>query len=294
MTWSVFKRHAGLLLVAALALVVSVIWLQVHAAQPPNVLTVAVLDIGQGDAIFIESPTGKQVLVDSGPDNSVLNALSQVMPITDRSIDVLIETHPDADHIGGYMSVLERYEVGMFLEPGIAKDSTTAKSLEAAIDEHGVARYVARRGMVIDLGGGAELDILYPDHDVSRVNPNLANNGGIVMHLVYGETSMLLTADVDSSVEDTLLVLDAQDPAIELDSDILKVGHHGSKYSSEDVFLKAVSPAVALISVGAHNTYGHPTKEALGRLQAEGVEVHRTDQEGTIIYVSNGQEFVRK
>lgn len=282
-----YARYAPLLFVALLALVCAGIWIAVVSQTPHGVLTFALLDIGQGDALYIESPTGQQVLVDSGPDSSVLGQLPHVMPLFDRSIDVAIETHPDADHIGGFTDVLSRYTVGAFIEPGIYKDNQTNDALEKAIGDEHVPRYIARRGMRIDIGGGAYLQVLSPDRDVTHMNPNVDNDGGIVMRLVYGSTTALLTADVDSDIEDRLLAEDGTS----LKSDILKVPHHGSRTSSESAFIAAVSPQVAAISVGAHNKYGHPNLETLARYAANNIPVVRTDQSGTIVFESDGEKF---
>ena len=149
--------------------------------------------------------------------------------------------------------------------------------------------------MWLDLGGlpgqgRARLEILFPDFDVSHIDQKADNDGGIVAHLVYGKTSVLLTADTSTVVEDHLMQIS---PASDLKSDILKVGHHGSRFSSEDAYVTEVDPSIAIISVGAHNTYGHPTKQTLDTLASHNIEVHRTDQEGTLVFTSDGQMFTR-
>lgn len=264
-------------------------WSVVYAETPRQggTLVLAVLDVGQGDALFVESPTGVQVLVDAGPDGSVLRKLPEVMPALDRSLDAIIATHPDADHIGGFAEVLERYEVGAYIAPGIPKDTATAQHLEAAVEERRIPRILARRGMTLELGGGAVLEVLYPDYDVSSLPGEKANEGGIVARVRYGESEALLMADVGKGVEARLLALEGAG----LESDVLKVGHHGSKYSSGEAFVAAVSPEVALISVGAGNSYGHPTLQTLGVLNAAGADILRTDEEGTIRCVSSGVRF---
>lgn len=253
---------------------------------PAGLLTVAILDVGQGDAIYIESPTGVQVIVDGGPGNALLQQLPKVMPLFDRSIDALVETHPDLDHIGGFVDVVGRYAVGAFVEPGIPKDTEAATVLEQKITDNNIPRYIARRGMTLDVGEGVILEVLYPDRDVSRLNQNIANEGCVVMRLVYGEVSMLLTCDMSAEMEGRVLELEGG----ELASDILKVAHHGSKYSSTDAFVAAVAPAFAAISVGARNTYGHPAESTLTTLEERGAKVLRTDQEGTIIFKSDGSQ----
>lgn len=269
------------------------IWTLVYAGEQssvPGVLTVAMLDVGQGDALYIESPTGVQVLIDSGADASVLSALSTVMPSLDYSLDAIVATHPDADHIGGFDDVLARYDVSAYVYPGITKNSATARTLETLVDEKEITRVLARRGMTLELGGGAVLHVLYPEGDMSYLPSEKANEGSVVLQLTYGESEMLFMADVGTGVERRLMALDAPG----LRSDVLKVGHHGSKYSSAEDFLRAVSPDVALISVGKRNTYGHPTTQTLSRLQNVGAEVLRTDEVGTVVLRSDGYAWDRK
>jgi competence protein ComEC len=284
------RRHPLAPVALVLALACAGIWLAVYAREHGRgALTFAVLDVGQGDGLFIQGPTGIQVLVDAGPNTgAVLSQLSRVMPFGDRTIDAAIETHPDADHMGGFIDVLERYKVGAFITPGIAKRTTTTDALDRRVDAERAKIYVARRGMVLDLGGGAELDILYPDADVSGYGGK-ANDGSIVARLVYGKTSVMLTGDAALSTESHLLQVSS---SADLASSILKVGHHGSKTSTGDAFIRAVRPQVALISVGARNTYGHPAQEVLGRLSAAGVPVMRTDRHGAIVCTSDAAAFV--
>jgi len=211
------------------------------------------------------------------------------MPALDRTLDAIIETHPDADHIGGFSELLNRYEVGVFISPGIPKDTATAKKLEQQVDEKNIPRIVARRGLSLDLGEGAVLYVLYPDRDVSGLPNNKVNEGGIVARLVYGESEVLLMADVGKVVETRLVQLDGAG----LESDLLKVSHHGSRFSTGEPFVSIVSPEVAVISVGK-NSYGHPTPEALFVLKKAGAEILRTDQEGTVVFTSDGKHFTRK
>lgn len=284
------RRYFSYIILGALVLISIGVWGAVFAETPRGVLTVAVLDIGQGDSIFIESPTGVQVIVDGGPHSSLLAQLPAVMPLADRSIDALIETHPDADHFAGFIDVIKRYNVGAFIEPGITKHNITTDTVEREVSDEKIPEYLARRGMWLDLGGGAELDILFPDFDPSNLPPNKEHEGAIVARLVYGNTSVLLMGDAPMDVEDHLMAIGS---STELVSTILKVGHHGSRFSTGDAFLSEVHPSVAIISVGAHNTYGHPTQEVLHRLINHNIKTLRTDQEGTIEFQSDGETFVR-
>lgn len=280
------KGALPLLVVGALFLFTCGVWSMALAQEPvgKGYLTFAVLDIGQGDALYIESPTGIQVLVDAGPGSAVLQALPTVMPALDRSLDAVVATHPDADHIGGFVDLLPRYDIGAYIEPGIIKDTATAKKVLAEVAEQKIPRVVARRGMTMDLGGGAILEVLYPDRDVTYIGSDKANEGAIVMRLNYGATCALLMSDVGAGVEGNLISLTNPN------CDILKVGHHGSRFSSSDAFVKEVSPSVAIISVGK-NSYGHPTPQALGVLKKYGAEILRTDQSGTVVCTSDAAQF---
>lgn len=284
------RRYFPYLVLAALVLIAIGIWSLVWAQAAPGKLIVAVLDVGQGDSIFIESPTGTQLIIDGGPDDSLLSQLPTVMPLSDRSIDAVLATHLDADHITGFIDLLKRYSVGAFIESGLVKSTLTARTLEKEVDTEKVPRTIARRGMSIDLGGGAQLDILAPDFDASTLPEDQGNEGCIVARLVYGNTSMILMCDAPMDVEDHLMAISS---STQLKSDILKVGHHGSRFSTGGTFVGEVDPSVAIISVGAHNTYGHPTQQTLDTLAAHNVKTLRTDQEGTIEYISNGEAFSR-
>ncbi len=283
------KRTVGFAIVGTLFLFCAGVWVAVLAETPRGVLTVAVLNIGQGDSIYIESPTGLRVLLDGGPDSSVLRELSKVMPLFSHSVDAVIESHPDSDHIAGLVDVLARYHVGAFIEPGIIKHNATTDALEGELTSEKVSRYIARRGMTIDLGGGAQLDILYPNSDVSRIPEAKDNEGVIVARLVYGNTSVMLTADSPKDVEQKLIALDGAG----LQSTLLKVCHHGSKSCSGSAFIAAVHPSVALISVGANNKYGHPNQETLDTFALQNIPVLRTDKDSTIVFRSDGEKFVR-
>lgn len=280
-------RSVPLAIVGALFIFCCGVWSVVYAESPHSTgqLILAVLDVGQGDALYIESPTGVQLLIDGGPDGAVLGQLPELMPALDRSLDAVIATHPDADHIGGLSDVLERYGVGAYITPGIPKSTQTAKRLEAKASEKEIPRIAARAGMTLDLGGGAYLEILYPDRDVSHLPDSRSNDGCVVARLVYGSTSALLACDAPGFVEEHLAAVQF------IDSDVLKVAHHGSKYSSAPDFIAAVSPEVAVISVGGGNSYGHPTAQTLSTLKAAGAEILRTDENGTVRCVSDGAGF---
>jgi|CXWL01.1.fsa_nt_gi competence protein ComEC len=254
------------------------------------VLRVSYLDVGQGDSILIQGPTGNTMLVDGGVDRSVLRELPKELPFFARQIDMVVETHPDKDHIAGLIDVFERYTVSYLIHPGIPGTTEVAKALvQKAADEKGLQQFLARRGQRIHLGGGAYADVLFPDRDVSRGE---TNDGSIVLHVVYGETSFMLTGDLPSTVENYLAGLDAHSG--KLKSDVLKAGHHGSRFSTSDVWLAAVQPSTVVISAGKGNTYGHPSIDVLERVKNEGAKVVSTIDLGTITFTSDGKTISQK
>lgn len=275
-------RKYGLLFFA-FSLLISVCFIfYLDLRNSDRLLTVAMLNVGQGDAIFIESPSGVQVLVDAGPPRKILSELSRIMPAFDRSIDAIIVTHPDQDHIGGFAEVLKAYKIGMFFESGGVSDSKVYQNLKSELTNKEIPSMLARKGMRIHLGEGAVLEIIFPDRDVSGMD---TNDGSVVARLVYGETSVLLTGD--ASLETEKLILAANSKSA-LESDVLKAGHHGSRTSTSYNLVKLLAPRYALISAGKDNTYGHPHQDVLSLLDEFGVEAYRTDILGTIIMKSDG------
>lgn len=278
------NRKNYILVVLTLILLVSSIYLFYLDFKDSNKgFTFAMLDIGQGDALFIESPTGTQVLVDAGPPRKILSELAYVMSPFDKHIDAFIITNPDQDHIGGFADVLKFYKVDTVFESGTINDSQTYKNLEKQIIDKNISNFLAEKGMRLDLGGGAVIDILFPDRNVFDWAPN---DGSIVAKLSYGDISIMLTGDASIKTEKIILGEYSKDA---LDSTILKVGHHGSHTSSSLEFVEAVSPLYSLISDGKNNKYGHPHEETLETLAKSGAEIFRTDLLGTIIMQSDGK-----
>mgnify|MGYP001559309021 CR=1 FL=1 len=290
--------------VLILFIITSAVWYAVIREDRGGKLTVSFLNVGQGDSIFIDAPSGRQVLIDGGSGRSVLRELSNVVPWYDRTIDVVIATHPDQDHIGGLPEVLSRYKVSLIVESSV-KDENGADSaaLEKAVAREmltGAQRLVAKRGQIIDLGDGAYLEILFPDRAVTAVE---TNTGSIVARLVYGDTSFMLTGDSPQSIEKYLVTLDgstsfdiAQDKPLTtsgngLKSNILKAGHHGSKTSSAELFVGFVGPEYAVFSRGCDNRYGHPHKEIVSLFERFEIPTLDTCTEGTITFVSDGQNI---
>lgn len=253
----------------------------VFKEEKNGILTVSFLNVGQGDSIFIDAPNGNQMLIDGGPSKAVLRELSKVMPFYDRSIDVVLATHADQDHVGGLPDVLKKYRVNIFMESGVPGESSSYKELERKISSSPleIKKILARREMVVDLGGGVILQILFPDRDPTGMETNMSS---IVAKLVYGKNKFLFTGDSPQTIERYLVSIGG------LQSDVLKAGHHGSKTSTSAEFVSAVSPAHAVISVSKDNKYGHPNKETLDTLSNFGAKILRTDELGTIVFKSDG------
>ncbi len=270
-------------------LVMAVLVYVVPAAQGRgNELTVTFFDIGQGDAIFIESPTGVQMLIDGGPpDGGVLRRLSARMGFFDRSIDYVLSTHPDKDHVGGLPDVLDRYTVSaVLMTENTGASAADRMFIERTKTEGAQVTYV-RRGMHYDLGGGVVLTILFPDHDPTLFE---SNTSSIVARLTYGDSEFLFTGDSPQAIEQYLVSLDGT----KLASDVLKAGHHGSRTSSSATFVEAVHPAYAVVSAGKNNQYGHPHKEVLDLFQRLGIITKNTADLSSISFVSDGRSVSLK
>ncbi|OGN02119.1 MAG: hypothetical protein A2655_00135 [Candidatus Yanofskybacteria bacterium RIFCSPHIGHO2_01_FULL_43_42] len=256
------------------------------ASQKDGLLKIYFFDIGQGDAIFIETPNGNQVLIDGGPDNAVLQKLGKTMPFYDKDIDLVVLTHSDADHITGLIEVLDRYEIENIVYSDIIRNSALYNAWREAVVEEGADIIDPVFGGVIDLGNGVTLTIFHPAESLVGKALEKTNNDSVVMMLKYGETEILLTGDIEAKAERAIILSDAN-----LDADIVKIAHHGSKTSTMDEFLYEVSPQVAIIQVGAKNRYGHPTKEVLSRLENVGIKYYRNDLDSDVKVVSDGQNY---
>jgi competence protein ComEC len=252
------------------------------AACDPTLLCVVFLDVGQGDATFIQSPSGAQILIDSGRDQSVLRELSSMMGFFDRDLDYVVITHPDADHISGFPELFERLEVMNVIRTENESDTSMWRAVEQAILDEGSQVYFARRGQRYDLGGGVVLEILFPDMDPTAME---SNTSSIIAKLTHGKTAFMLTGDAPKSIEEYLVLVEGE----HLESDVLKVGHHGSRTSTSELFLDEVAPQYGVISAGKDNSYGHPHVEVTDALFNAGVATLNTAEHGRVIFWSDGQ-----
>jgi len=279
-------RFSTKALVAGLAIVVLLVWVAAFSL-PDGKLHVTFLDVGQGDAIFIQTPRDQKILVDGGPSPTVLlAALGRRMPFWERTIDLVVLTHPHDDHVSGLIPVLERYKVQAFLDGGQEHPTPTYTHCLELIQEKGIPYQLARAGMQIQLGEGLQMKVLHPQGELLSGTDSDVNNNSIVLRLAYGQISFLLPGDVEEEAEAVLL----SSPK-DLASTILKSPHHGSDNSLNPRFLEEVNPQLAVIQVGADNKFGHPDPTTLAKLKEHGVTVLRTDQNGTVEVVSDGDRY---
>lgn len=255
-------------------------------SQPDGLLHIYFLDIGQGDAAFIRTPNGTNILIDAGPDGRILRELSDVIPLFDRTIDVVVLTHADADHIGGFFPMLERYPVQKLIMSGALKDNTIGKQLILTLTEKNIPTSLANQDTDFETADGVSFDILMPTQFQIGSQEEL-NIFSIVMMIRYGSHTLLLTGDIEESGEREMIK-----NKMNIDADILKVAHHGSNSSSTGEFIKLVSPRTAIISVGRDNRYGHPHPEVLRRLQQTGTEILRTDRQGRISFTLDTEKIL--
>jgi competence protein ComEC len=260
--------------------------------MPDGKLHVSFLDVGQGDAILIQTPNGQNILIDGGPDPQKINLeLSQKLPFWDRTIDLMVCTQPQADHITGLVEVLQRYKVKQVLEPGVSYNSSIYQEWCNLVEEKQIKQDTARAGQEIDLGNGIKLEVLNPPASLWEGTSDDVDNNGVVLKLSWGKVSFLFTADIREEVEFELIEQRAN-----LKSTMLKVSHHGSKTSTTSQFLAAVDTEAAVISVGEDNPFGHPSPEVVERLINRLGEdnVYRTDKNGTIEFITDGERLWMK
>jgi competence protein ComEC len=284
-----FKKYLPHILIFSLFFTGLLLWyLNSPNSLNNKYLKVVFLDVGQGDSIYIQAPNGKQVLIDGGPDAGLLSGLSSVMPFADRSLDMIIATHGDMDHIGGFPILIDNYKIGSILSNGISSDSEIYKSLEEKVSKNKINKIISKNGMhiILDEKENIYIDILSPYKDMNTLD---SNDASIVGKLVYGETSFMLTGDASLYTEN-LMEWNEKDET--LNSDILKLGHHGAKTASSILWLEKVSPNIAIVSAGKNNKYGHPSTEVIDRLSTLKIPYLNTADIGNIIFESDGVKTI--
>lgn len=269
---------------AAVLLLVNIYLFQFVSTQADGLTHVYVLDVGQGDAILIRTADSETVLVDGGPSDKILDHLGRLLPPNDSAIDLLVSTHPDADHVGGLVPVLQNYTVNKLWYSGATHDTQTYKKFLELVSSKQISSEVVGAGTSEKLVG-ATIDVLHPPAEIP-VSSLATNDSSVVAHFRMDEFDLLLTADISDKIERQLLLSSKLSPV-----EVLKVPHHGSRYSSSPDLLQTTSPGVAVVSVGRDNTYNHPHPETLARYKDIDVPVYRTDLEGTIEIATDGTYY---
>ena len=271
------KKKVVFSLLGSLSIIAFLVWFSlIYTKGAESELVVNFLDVGQGDAILIQAPKG-EVLIDGGPGRQVLEELGEEMPFFDRKIELVIMTHPDADHINGLVEVLKNYQVDEVMETGVANNNKGYQEWQKLIEEKKIKDTIVKKGDKIDLGEGVELNIVWPEVDLKEQKNENTNDTSIVNFLNWGDIDVVLTGDAETPVLDKIA---EENPGIDIE--ILKQPHHGSKNGISQKFLETFKPEVSVISVVAKNRYGHPHQDVLDILGKLGIKVYRTDEQGTI------------
>ncbi len=263
-------------IVIMLAVIAGGGWFWFQQTTKQNQPVVAFLDVGQGDATYIRTNTGSDIFIDGGPDRTVLERATEVMQPFDQTIETLILTHPDADHITGIVELVKRYDVQQIITTALPATKPLHFELLELIEQQQIQQVIVYAGDQIQLGDNEYLQVVYPVAS-TPLEQLETNDTSLILEYHHLELSILFTGDMSSVVEEELVGMKALS-----DIDILKVPHHGSNGSSAAEFLAAITPDVCIIEVGKDNQYGHPRQEVITRLQPY-CQIRRTDQEGTII-----------
>ena len=279
------KLYKIFLIFGIAVLLAGIVWFWLFYSAAKN-LEVDFLDVGQGDAILIKAPGGQNILIDGGPDKVILKRLAENLAWWDKTIDLMILTHPHDDHVAGLIEVLKRYQVEKILYTGVTHNAPNYLAWLKLVREKKVQMLIIDKPQIIKLGAESQLEILYPDQSLLAKAVSDLNQSSIVMMLAYGKNKFLLTGDAGEEVERKLI-----DSGTNLSAEVLKVGHHGSQSSTSEEFLNQVKPNLAVISVGKDNDFGHPSLRTVKRLERAGAEIYRTDEKGTVRIESDGEKI---
>lgn len=269
-----------------LIIIAVLVWVGVYSkpsADTSGKTQVYFLNVGQGDAEYIKLTNGQDILIDGGPDSKVLSELGKVMSFSDRKIDLIVLTHPHADHLTGLLEVIRRYEVGEIWESGVDYPSGVYDAWRDEIKNKNIKDTDVVAGETREFSP-EKFSVLYPLSSEKNKTIDNVNNSSVVTELTNNKINFLFLGDAEKSAQKEIL------PQIKLTT-VIKVGHHGSSNGTLDALLKLARPAIAVIEVGAKNTYGHPTAETLNLLKQYAAQIYRTDQNGTVRISTDGQSY---
>jgi len=277
-------RYFYILVVVGI-LIAILIWNSVYrqagAQVADNQCRISFLNVGQADAALISLPNSIQILIDGGRDVSAVSEIEKQMPSFDRKIEYVVATHPDSDHIGGLPSVLESYEIGEFIQSEKKADSKVFAKLQELIVQKNIPIHIAQKDETINFSAGAFAKVLSPDE--KQIDSLSSNDSSIVLRFGCGSSYVILTGDAQIEAQDRIA---NDNPSENLSAQIFKIAHHGAQNSFSENLINKVKPEFAVISVGK-NSYGHPASFVLSELQKLNIKFFRTDQNGTVNFVSN-------
>ena len=260
-------------------------WDELDPTVHDDVLEVHFFDVGQGDSSVMVTPNGRVVLVDAGPTGAADGLVADLRALGVERINMAIMSHAHADHIGGYPTILDHFEVMRYGDPGFVHTSEMYHNLLARLETDGIPSYQLVRGQVIRMDDDIEITVLAPSESHLTGTRSDCNANSAVLLLAYGEVQILFSGDSEEATEQELVASNVL-PDIE----VLKVAHHGGAYSTFESFLAVTQPEIAVISVGAGNQYGHPDEETVIRLEVFGT-VYRTDLLGTVVIRTDGEQI---
>lgn len=279
------KRYYKWLYIASCLLVILLLAWFFVLYKADHRLKVYFFSVGQGDVSLIQTASGNNILVDGGPDDRWLGQLDNALGLWDRQIDLLILSHPHDDHVGGLLTVMKKYKVKKVLFTGVVHGSPAYLAWLKYVQESKVPVTIIDRPQVVKLGDdGGQIEILSPLASLAGKQIDNVNNSSIVFRLVYGDVKLLFTGDAEIDLSNQIIAGKAN-----LESQVLKVSHHGSDNGTSDELLAKAKPQIAVVSVGAHNDFGHPNMRTVKKLERIGAKIWRTDLDGMVRLVSDGK-----
>jgi len=272
------------IVLSLLCVILISIWAAI-AQAPDDKFHLSVLNVGQGDSILIQDPGGKNILVDGGPDNSILNELGQKIPFYNRNIDAIILTHPHADHLFGLIEVLKRYNVGQIYLTGVTQTTNEYLEFLQLVKDKNIPTKIVKAGDDLRFDD-TNIKVLWPKEDLTGKTVENLNLSSMVVKVGYHNFSALLLGDLEKDSQ-TGMMKDQTIGKI----DVIKIAHHGSANGINTELLDQTKPSLAIISVGADNKYGHPALLTITELTKRNIQIKRTDRDGTITIISDGEKF---
>lgn len=277
------KWILGFLLVVLLS-----VWAAVAYAPSDNNLHITTLSVGQGDSILVQTPSHQNVLVDGGPDNSVLSELGEKLPFYNRTLDAVVLTHPHADHLFGLIEIVKRYQVKKIYLTGVSYTTNEYLEFLRLVKEKQIPTSAVKAGDKFNFGE-TDFTVLWPKEDLTEKTVDNLNDSSIVLSVGYQNFKALLLGDLETDFQDQIM---ANEPLAK--HQLIKIAHHGSSNGYNQKLIDQIQPEVAVISVGADNKYGHPAASTISSLEKSNIKTYRTDRDGTLEIVSDGAKLWKK